>query len=63
LARVLLKNVTKRFGNVIAVNSSSIEVEDIELLFGWVLLAAEKTLYLLVTPEEIKNGKKGKEHF
>jgi multiple sugar transport system ATP-binding protein len=32
LARVLLKNVTKRFGNVIAVNSLNLEVKDREFL-------------------------------
>ena len=32
LTRVLLKNVTKRFGNVIAVNSLNLEIEDKEFL-------------------------------
>jgi multiple sugar transport system ATP-binding protein len=57
LSRVLLNNVTKRFGNVIAVNSLSLEVKDKEFLVllgpsGCGKTTALRCIAGLETPEE-----------
>ena len=57
MARVLLKGVTKRFGNVTAVNSLSLEVEDGEFLVllgpsGCGKTTALRCIAGLETPEE-----------
>jgi multiple sugar transport system ATP-binding protein len=57
LARVLLKNVTKRFGNVVAVNSLDLQVKDKEFLIllgpsGCGKTTALRCIAGLETPEE-----------
>jgi hypothetical protein len=51
LAKVLIKQLTKRFGKVVAADKVDLEVRDKELLYFWGLQATERQQFSSALPD------------